>query len=179
MIEPTDWLLLHTKAGKELFAAENLHKQQIEYFLPLTEIVKPNGSSIKRIEKAFFQRYMFARIADESFLRPIRNTRGVSGIVCAGGEPLWVADSDILMIQSRKRPDGYFYAEDRNIDPQFGYAIDEIVKVISCYSPWIDKVGKFKGASKVEGEILMEIDMPNFGKSFVIPVPARSIESVS
>lgn len=175
MIESTDWLLLHTKAGKESFAADNLRNQGIEYFLPMTQHVRPNGRTTKRVPRAFFLRYLFARIPDEGFLRSVRSTRGVSGIVRSGDEPLWVQDKDIVTIKNQVREDGFYYASDRVINPEFGFAIDEIVRVIDFCSCWHDKIAKFKGPSKETGHILVELDAPNLGKAFTVSMPINSI----
>jgi transcription antitermination factor NusG len=175
MIEQTDWLLLHTKAGKESFAADNLRNQRIEYFLPLTCERRPNGRTTKRVERAFFPRYLFARIPDECLLRSVRNTRGVSGIVRSGDEPLWVQDKDIEIIKNQVRGDGFYYASDRAINPEFGFAIDEIVRVIDFCSCWHEKLAKFKGPAKESGLILVEFDAPNLGKAFTVSMPLGSV----
>jgi transcription antitermination factor NusG len=175
MINQSSWLLLYTRSGKEMFAAENLANQNIEYYLPMESVWVKKVRTAKPVEKPLFPRYLFAR-PNEGMLRSISGTRGVSGIVRFGDEPYAVDDSIIIGIQTE-----ILLANEqrqaKGVLPKYGFAVNEMVRIIDDLSPWAGRVGRFKGPAKREDEILIEIEYPNLAKSFVHPFPVGSAMS--
>jgi transcription antitermination factor NusG len=171
----TDWLLLYTKSGKETFAADNLYNQRIEYYLPMQPVWTKKRNRATEVEIPLFPRYLFAR-PTPGMLRSISGTRGVRGIVRFGDEPITVENdiiegikSEIILASETRAAKG--------IDRRYGFAINEVVKIIDCFSAYFERTGKFKGPGKNSGEILIEIDYPNLGKSFTHPFPVGSAMS--
>jgi transcription antitermination factor NusG len=173
MINQSSWLLLYTRSGKEMFAAENLANQNIEYYLPMESVWVKKVRTAKPVEKPLFPRYLFAR-PNEGMLRSISGTRGVSGIVRFGDEPYAVDDSIIIGIQTE-----ILLANEqrqaKGVLPKYGFAVNEMVRIIDEFSTWRDRLGRFKGPGKKQNEILIEFDLPNFGKTVIVPISSGSV----
>jgi transcription antitermination factor NusG len=169
----TPWLLLYTRSGKEQFAADNLANQNIEYYLPMEKVRVKKGREAKNIERPVFARYLFAR-PTPGMLRSISGTRGVRGIVRFGDEPFPVDDAIIQGIRFELLEAEELRAA-KGIDPAYGFAVNEVVRIIDEFSSWRDRLGKFKGPGKKQDEILIEFDLPNFGKTVIVPVSASHV----
>lgn len=102
------WIVAYSKQSRENYAAENLHRQSIEYYLPrITETVKIGRRDRRQtITRAtpLFPRYIFVHV--ENQWRKILSTYGISGIIMRGQQPDFIPDKTIQAIRERESPDG-------------------------------------------------------------------------
>jgi len=94
------WYILQTKPGHERQVAVHLHQRGIEVYLPL---IWGNTGAFRSIqERAYFPRYLFARVdlAGRS-LQAIRWSPGVRGLVEYSGEPLSMSDEFLDELRQR------------------------------------------------------------------------------
>jgi transcriptional antiterminator RfaH len=84
----TTWFAVHTKPRREVEAKTQLCNQGFEAYLPRIQFRKRRkGRWIEFIEP-LFPRYLFIEVDPTvQSIAPVRNTFGVSGLVCFGGEP--------------------------------------------------------------------------------------------
>lgn len=88
-----NWYVIHTKPRQERVALENLERQGYRCYLPMLQAQRIRRGKWQEIEECMFRRYLFIRlIAGQSNFAPIRNTRGVSGLVRFGVTPAIVPD---------------------------------------------------------------------------------------
>lgn len=100
------WYAVFTKPRQEGLANEHLGRQGFSTYFPRTLIRRRRGQwSAERIEP-LFPRYLFVHIdiLVESTL-PIRSTRGVSGLVCFGGQLLAVPDPVLEFLMRSASPE--------------------------------------------------------------------------
>ena len=96
------WYAIHTKPRQETLAAENLHRQEFEIYLPrIKQTHRYRHQWRDRIEP-LFPRYLFIRLdLGKDNIAPIRSTRGVAKLVSFSGLPTTVPDPFIdTLIQS-------------------------------------------------------------------------------
>lgn len=172
MIEQ-DWLVVHTHAGREETAAENLSRQDIQAYLPRTRERRSNGVKSKFVAKALFPRYVFARFDLAESLKRVSNTRGVLTVVRFGDELARVGDATLQEIASRERQ-GYVVLPDApTSDDCFGFAFGEIVRIIS--GSWQGCTGKFNGSLRGDGCVSVLVNMPALGKVAPVIVPPTAL----
>ncbi len=95
------WYAVHTKARDEKLAAENLHRQRFETFLPLIKVSKHQRGRWTESLEPLFPGYLYILLdlvhQDAS---PIRSTRGALGLVRFGGGPARVPEGLVEQIMS-------------------------------------------------------------------------------
>lgn len=93
------WYALYTKPKMEQRVGDLLKSRGIETYVPTVKVTHRRRSSV---ERAFFPRYIFARV-DLETIGPsaIRWTPGLTSIVSFGGEPAVVPDEVVALIKAR------------------------------------------------------------------------------
>jgi transcriptional antiterminator RfaH len=101
------WYAVHTHAREELKALANLRRQGYVAYLPRYLKLRRHARRIEKIAAPLFPRYLFA-LVDESrqSWSAIRNTFGVSQIVCNGNQPVPVSERIIDAIRGRENESG-------------------------------------------------------------------------
>lgn len=94
------WYTLYTKPLKEMQVESLLQARDVETYLPLVR-VRPTNPRAHKI-KAFFPRYLFARV-DPAQTGPsaLNWTPGLVRVVGFGGEPAVMPDAAIVRIRGR------------------------------------------------------------------------------
>jgi len=98
-------ILIYTKPKAEVDTNLRLIEKDFNSYLPMVY-------SDKKIEKntsieVMFPRYLFSHfIAGVDDISEIKNTKGVSNVVCFGGQPGYICDDLIEGIQSRHDENG-------------------------------------------------------------------------
>jgi len=101
------WIVVHTKPGRESWAAENIAQQQVRVYYPqvLGSIAAPykRGIMLERAEP-LFKRYIFAAIVDR--WRFLLSSWGVSDVLTRGGTPIFISEDVIHSLKAREDDDG-------------------------------------------------------------------------
>ncbi len=157
MNQSEDWLVLHTRAGKEKVAHDNLLNQQIEAQFFEHRVRRPNGGKNKFVARPLYQRYIFIRPFDlDSTYARIRSTRGVIDFVRFGEQYDRIAripDEAVQEIASRRDAAGYVVLPEEPVaDEGFAFAHGEIVRIIEgAFAGFTGKyLGRAKRGAKVE-----------------------------
>ena len=94
------WYVMHSKPQKEALLRERLRIQRIEVYLPSIRLRPVNPRARK--EQPFFPGYLFIHVDLEKIpISELRRIPGSIGIVCSGGEPAYVAETLIRVIQKQ------------------------------------------------------------------------------
>ena len=100
------WYTIYTKSRQEVNAAENLHRQAFEVYLPNTQQCQRYRGQWREKIEPLFPRYLFIRLnLGEDNIAPIRSTYGVSKLVSFAGQPAMVPDPFIDALTQRSDPD--------------------------------------------------------------------------
>lgn len=86
------WYLIKTKPKNHFKAQENILKQGMEVFLPVTLQTHRAPGRFQNVCTPLFPGYLFAKFDYEHRARQVRYTVGVSYIVSFGTLPAWVPD---------------------------------------------------------------------------------------
>lgn len=79
-----NWIALTTKKHEEFRAADNLSRQNFEYFLPHREVTVRHARKLLTKKRPLFPGYIFARLdLQNDDIRALKSTRGIRGIVCS------------------------------------------------------------------------------------------------
>src|SRR5512146_1428439 len=95
------WYLIRTKSNREHFVRERLSRMIPEVFVPMlklppTRLHRTNSSLVP-----LFPQYVFARFSISAHYFDICYMPGVAGFVCAGREPVAVAEAIVDSVRSR------------------------------------------------------------------------------
>lgn len=121
-MDTVGWIVAQTKPQRELYAAENLARQNYEHYLPRI-LVWQKHLSRARLEP-LFQSYIFIRY-QERWL-PILSTYGIARLILRGSEPVMVPEIEIEKIKMREDDDGFV-----QLDRLRGFRIGQKVRVES------------------------------------------------
>lgn len=168
------WLLVYTHSGKESLAVANLNNQKIETFCPIEYVERPNGVGRKKmVVRSLFPRYVFIRFELECLLRSVRSTRGVHSLVRFGDEPVNVTDADIEIIRLQ------LLAPLQDEKPMaYVYAVGRVLEIIDTFSSFYGMRGKYKRLDRKSGQLVVEMNAPNFGRSFDAIFTAANVIAV-
>ena len=96
------WYAVTTKPRSEALAEEHLRRQGYECLLPRVRRVVRSAGGLKARVESLFPNYLFLRADTERVsLAPVRSTRGATGLVRFGGEPVRVPEAVIAGIRQR------------------------------------------------------------------------------
>ncbi len=99
------WYLVHTKPRQEKCALDNLQRQGYQCYLPTLPSEKLRQGLLTVSNEPLFPRYLFIQLDHRDSAKswsPIRSTKGVSRLVCFGGEPARVDDGLIEHLRSQE-----------------------------------------------------------------------------
>lgn len=160
--------LIHTHAGKEETAVQNLLNQEIEAWHLCDQIRRKNGSKFKNVERPYFPRYVFARFDMDRLFSPVRNTRGVASIIRFGEEFATVDESVIFELMTIPGTDS------KQMTASQAFAVDEVVKIIS--GGWIGWTGRIASIAK-DGNLNILIPGASFGKDVIVSHPELAVSA--
>ena len=99
------WYLIHTKPKQEKCALDNLQRQGYQCYLPTLPSEKLRQGLLMVSDEPLFPRYLFIQLGHGDSAKswsPIRSTKGVSRLVCFGGEPARVSDGLIELLRTQE-----------------------------------------------------------------------------
>ena len=103
------WVALKTKPRSEFWAAENVSRQGLEYYLPRVQ-VSGKSPDAERVEP-LFPTYLFVRIIDQWIF--LRSTFGVQDVVMRGDLPATLSEAEIGWIRGLENDEGLVALPDR------------------------------------------------------------------
>ena len=96
------WVVAQTKPQQERWAAENVARQDFEWYLPLTL----SNAKLRRASQpvCLFPRYLFVLVKDR--WHSLLGTYGVSNLVMSGEGPAILPESAVESLRAREGSDG-------------------------------------------------------------------------
>ena len=102
MINEMQWFLLQTKVRQEQRAAENLERQNVESFCPMSRVEKISRGRRTEVQDVLFPGYLFVQLGESSVsTTAVRSTRGVSHFVTSAGAPIKVPQGLVEQLRNR------------------------------------------------------------------------------
>lgn len=102
------WIVAISKPSREYYAAENLARQDCEFYFPkiVEHVMRGPRQSRYRVERSapLFPRYIFVRIQHQ--WRFLLNTYGLAGVLMKGEEPHFASQSAIDDMRNRQDDEG-------------------------------------------------------------------------
>jgi transcriptional antiterminator RfaH len=146
------WYVVQTQFNCEAKAAENLHRQGYETYLPRYLKRRRHARKVDFTAKALFPRYMFVAIdvATQRW-RSIQSTFGVSCLVTNGDEPAAVPTGVVRALKAREDGSGFV-----RMDAKPAFAPGDKVRVLA--GAFMDNAGLFDGM-KDEDRVSILLDM--------------------
>lgn len=95
------WYLIRTKSNRERFVRERLSHMIPEVFVPMLKLPATRSRRTSSSLVPLFPQYVFARFDISAHYFDICYMPGVAGFVCAGQEPLAVAEAIVDSVRSR------------------------------------------------------------------------------
>ena len=153
------WYVVHTYSGYEnkvkadiekTIENRRLQEQMFEVMVPVQDVVEVKNGTRRSVPKKMFPGYVLVHmIKNDVTWYVVRNTRGVTGFVGPGSEPVPLTDQEMRVLGVK--------TDDFVIDVEIG----DSVKVIS--GAWEGTVGTIKQINS--GKQSVTIDMDIFGRS--------------
>jgi transcriptional antiterminator RfaH len=100
------WIVVQTKAQREVYAAENIARQGFELYLPRIVVIRP---LLGAHAEPFFRSYLFVKTADRWL--PLLSTYGVLRVIMSGAAPALVSQQEIDKLKAREDADGFLRLE--------------------------------------------------------------------
>jgi len=163
------WYVIHTYSGYEnkvkadiekTIENRRLQEQMFEVMVPMQEVTEIKNGERKRVNKKLFPGYVLVHmILNDVTWYVVRNTRGVTGFVGPGSEPVPLTDQEMLMFGVK--------SEEYTIDVEEG---DE-VRVIS--GAWEGTVAVVKDVNAGKQTVTIEMDI--FGRGTDVEISLSDI----
>jgi transcriptional antiterminator RfaH len=133
------WYVVQTQVNCEAKAADNLHRQGYETYLPRYLKRRRHARKVDFAAKALFPRYMFVAIdvATQRW-RSIQSTSGVSRLVTHGDDPAALPEGVLRALKAREDNGGFI-----KLDARPAFAPGDKVRVLA--GAFMDNAGLFNG----------------------------------
>ena len=167
------WYVAHTYSGYENKVKANIEAavenrgmedliQQVE--VPIQQVVElKNGKRVVRDKKLFPGYVMIKMLMTDESWYVVRNTRGVTGFVGPGSEPVPLTEEELVAMGIKK--------EDVVID----LAVGEQVEIID--GPMMNFIGIVESINEERGKVKIKVDM--FGRETSTELDFEQIEKLS
>ena len=143
--QKTNWFAIQSKLRREDLAAACLAELDLKIFLPQVREKQSVYGADRRVTKALFPGYFFARFCPLESMDAVRYTHGVLRVVGSGRYPIPVAPEIVSSIRERIRPDGFVRLETRSFRPGDKVAIKQ-----GPFQGWMGEVqGERDGGKRV------------------------------
>ena len=168
------WYVVHTYSGYENKVKANIEKtienrklqdQIFEVRVPLQDVIEMKGGVKKNVSKKMFPGYVLVNmIMNDDTWYVIRNTRGVTGFVGPGSEPVPLTEAEMrnLGISGNE--------EEIEIDVEVG----DLIEVIS--GAWEGRESVVKDINLNKQTVTIEVDM--FGRETSVEIGFLDIKKL-
>lgn len=171
------WYVVHTYSGYEekvkkdiMKTIENrrLQDQMFEVMVPTDDVIveKKVGNKIEKkvVSRKKFPGYVLVHmIKNDVTWYVVRNTRGVTGFVGPGSEPVPLSDAEMIRLGIR--------VDEIEIDVEVG----DPIKVIA--GAWENTIGKVKSINQAKQTVTIDMDI--FGRSTDVEISVAEIQKLS
>ncbi len=169
-----NWYVVHTYSGYENKVKANIEKtienrklqdQIFEVRVPLQDVIEMKGGVKKNVSKKMFPGYVLVNmIMNDDTWYVIRNTRGVTGFVGPGSEPVPLSEAEMrnLGISGME--------EEIEIDVEVG----DLIEVIS--GAWEGRESVVKEINLNKQTVTIEVDM--FGRETSVEIGFSDIKKL-
>ena len=170
---PTHWYVLHTFAGYENVAKENL-ETMVEKFnlqdrifdiiIPMEDVVEEKNGKKKLVQRKSMPCYIFIKMkyADDIWHNVIR-TRGVTGFAGPKGRPLPLPEHEIMKLRLEK------------IKVDVDLAVNDKVEIVD--GPLNGQVGTVLSINTETGIVSVEVEM--FGRETAVDVEISQVRRIN
>lgn len=150
------WYVVHTYSGYEnkvknniMQTVQNRHFEDyiLEVRVPMESVVEIKNGGSKTTEKKMFPGYVLVHmIQNDDTWYIVRNTRGVTGFVGPGSDPVALTDEEIEKLGLMSN----------NLTVESIYNEGDVVKVIT--GAWEGTVGTVKSVNNAKGTVTVTVD---------------------
>ncbi|MCI5944990.1 MAG: transcription termination/antitermination protein NusG [Eubacterium sp.] len=161
-----NWYVVHTYSGYENKVKANIEKtienrklqdQIFEVRVPLQDVVEMKGGVKKNVSKKMFPGYVLVNmVMNDDTWYVIRNTRGVTGFVGPGSEPVPLTEAEMRNL-------GITGAEE---EIQIDFEVGDLIQVIS--GAWEGRESTVKDINMNKQTVTIEVDM--FGRETSVEI---------
>ncbi len=171
-----NWYVVHTYSGYENKVKANIEKtienrkmqdQILEVRVPLQEVVELKNGVRKTVQKKMFPGYVLVNmIMNNDTWFVVRNTRGVTGFVGPGSEPVPLSPTEIrnLGIETEEEK----VVVDIDVEP------GDLVEVVS--GPWAGRTSVVKDVNQGKQMITITVDM--FGRETSVEIDFLDVKKM-
>ncbi len=162
-----NWYVVHTYSGYENKVKANIEKtienrklqdQIFEVRVPLQDVVEMKNGVRKSVQKKMFPGYVLVNmIMNDDTWYVIRNTRGVTGFVGPGSEPIPLTEIEMRNL-------GIVSSEEKVIEVDF--EVGDLIEVVS--GAWEGRVSTVKDINKSKQTVTIEVEM--FGRETSVEI---------
>jgi transcriptional antiterminator NusG len=166
------WYVVHTYSGYENKVKADIEKtienrklqdQMFEVMVPVTDVTEVKNGVKKTMSKKIFPGYVLVHmIKNDVTWYVVRNTRGVTGFVGPGSEPVPLTEIEMRKLGEK--------TSDIVIDVEIG----DTIKVIA--GAWEGTVGKIKTISRAKQTVTIDMDI--FGRSTDVEIGLDDIQKL-
>jgi transcriptional antiterminator RfaH len=145
-----EWIVARTCNGRESWAAENVHRQGRDFYLPRTiSTIRRNGQ-LSAVARPLFPNYLFVKIHDQQW-HFLLGTFGVQAVVLSGARPSPMPEYAIEELRKRENREGYVLLPKKDTP----FAIGEQLKIRK--GPLANRIGIYEGmAAKDTQKVLLD-----------------------
>lgn len=166
------WYVVHTYSGYENKVKADIEKtienrrlqdQMFEVMVPLQDVVEMKNGARKTVSKKLFPGYVLVHmIKNDVTWYVVRNTRGVTGFVGPGSEPVPLTEAEMRKLGVK--------ADSVEID----VALGDVIKVIS--GAWEGTMGTIKDINSNKQSVTIDVDI--FGRSTSVEIGFGDIQKM-
>ncbi|MBQ9157013.1 MAG: transcription termination/antitermination factor NusG [Eubacterium sp.] len=161
------WYVVHTYSGYENKVKANIEKtienrklqdQIFEVRVPLQDVVEMKNGVRKNVQKKMFPGYVLVNmVMNDDTWYVIRNTRGVTGFVGPGSEPIPLTEAEMRNL-------GIVSNEEKQIEVDF--EVGDLIEVIS--GAWEGRVSTVREINMNKQTVTIEVEM--FGRETSVEI---------
>jgi transcriptional antiterminator NusG len=161
------WYVVHTYSGYENKVKANIEKtienrklqdQIFEVRVPLQDVVEMKNGARKNVQKKMFPGYVLVNmIMNDDTWYVIRNTRGVTGFVGPGSEPIPLTETEMRNL-------GIAGNEEKMIEVDF--EVGDLIEVVS--GAWEGRISTVKEINMSKQTVTIEVEM--FGRETSVEI---------
>jgi len=161
------WYVVHTYSGYENKVKANIEKtienrklqdQIFEVRVPLRDVVEMKNGVRKNVQKKMFPGYVLVNmVMNDDTWYVIRNTRGVTGFVGPGSEPIPLTETEMRNL-------GIAGNEEKMIEVDF--EVGDLIEVVS--GAWEGRVSTVREINMNKQTVTIEVEM--FGRETSVEI---------
>ncbi len=159
----TGWYTAYTLPNFEKKVHSELHKRNIEAYLPLQLVFRQWSDRVKKMEVPLFKNYIFIK-SSSSTRRDLFDIKGILKFIGCEGQPTVISDDDIIKIKK---------LENENLEVEPNLVEGTRVRIIR--GPLAGMEGKLYSK---KGKYRFGIHINTIKQSLSLEVPAMYLEEV-